>query len=161
MKIEPSVLSLLILACTTIFVIAWSLDALTHAKIAKHDILDAELYTHRILILSSGLLQGCLLLFYWFDYEVLPFFVAILLTRTVHEIIDEVKYHQARCTFRETLLHFVMWLSILSQIGFLFYWGFFYHYEGLGELPVAYFAWGIVLVGLMAWISWKEWFLAL
>ncbi|MFM7006445.1 MAG: hypothetical protein ACKOWX_04260 [Flavobacteriales bacterium] len=161
MKIEPNTLSLLILICSSVFVFAWYLDSLTHANIAKKDILDAELYTHRILILSSGLLQGCLLLFYWFDYEVLPFFIALFITRTIHEIIDEVKYHQARCTFRETLLHFVMWLSILSQVGFLFYWGFFFHYTGLSELPVAYFTWGTILVLLMALISWKEWFLAL
>jgi hypothetical protein len=141
--------------------VAWTIDAYTHAGIARQDISDQELKTHRILILSSGMLQFTLLLFYWFDYEVLPFFIAILLTRTVHEIIDEVKYHQERCTFRETLLHFVMWLSILSQIGFLFYWGFCFHYEGLLELPIAHFVWGVILVGLMAWISWKEWFLAL
>lgn len=161
MKIEPSVLIVLILACTTIFVIAWSIDAYTHEKIAKVDISDGELYTHRILILSSGLLQACLLLFYWFDFEVLPFFIAVFFTRTIHEIIDEVKYHQARCTFRETCIHFVMWLSILSQIGFLFYWGFFFQYEGFATLSIVYYAWGMILVLLMAIISWKEWFLAL
>jgi hypothetical protein len=107
------------------------------------------------------MLQFTLLLFYWFDYEVLPFFIAILLTRTVHEIIDEVKYHQERCTFFETVLHFVMWVSILSQIGFLFYWGFFFHYQGLATLPLLYVVWGLLLVVLMGLIGLKEWFLGL
>lgn len=161
MKTDPQILALLILICSSVFVVAWTFDAYTHAGIAHQDISDPELKTHRILILSSGMLQFTLLLFYWFDIEVLPIFLALLLTRTIHEVIDEVKYHQARCTFRETLFHFIMWLSILSQIGFMFYWGFFFHYEGLAGLPIAYFAWGIILVILMAWISWKEWFLAL
>lgn len=160
MPIAADTLSLLILVCTSIFVLAWGLDALTHAKIANTDITDRELHTHRILILSSGLLQACLLLFFWFEYEVLPFFVALLFTRTVHEVIDEVKFHTDHCTFRETCIHFVMWVSILSQIGFLFYWGFFYHYQGLFALPIFHVIWGALLVLLMAVISWKEWFLA-
>jgi hypothetical protein len=86
--------------------------------------------------------------------------VALLFTRTVHEVIDEVKFHSERCTFRETCIHFVMWVSILSQIGFLFYWGFFFHYQGLFALPSFHFIWGALLVLLMAVISWKEWFLA-
>lgn len=161
MQPESEVISLLILVCTSIFVLAWGLDALTHAKIANADISDRELHTHRILILSSGLLQAVLLLFFWFDFEILPIFIALLFTRTVHEVIDEVKFHSSRCTFRETCIHFVMWISVLSQIGFLFYWGFFFHYEGLFTLPFFHFIWGGLLVLLMSFISWKEWFLNL
>ena len=161
MKVDPQILALLILICSSVFVVAWTFDAYTHAGIARRDISDQELKTHRILILSSGMLQFTLLLFYWFDYEVLPFFFAILLTRTVHEIIDEVKYHQERCTFFETVLHFVMWVSILSQIGFLFYWGFFFHYQGLATLHLLYVVWGLLLVVLMGLIGLKEWFLGL
>lgn len=159
MQVAPEILSLLILASSTLFVCAWALDARTHAGIARQDISDPELRTHRILILSSGLMQLCLLLFYWFDYEVLPFFIALFFTRTTHEVIDEVRYHQERCTFYETLLHFSMWVSVISQVGFLFYWGFFYHYAGLENLPVFHFIWGILLVLLMSLISRQEWFL--
>ena len=77
------------------------------------------------------------------------------------EVIDEVRYHQERCTFFETVLHFVMWVSILSQIGFLFYWGFFFHYQGLATLPILYVVWGLLLVALMGLIGLKEWFLGL
>ncbi|MEN9967952.1 MAG: hypothetical protein RIR94_121 [Bacteroidota bacterium] len=161
MKTDPQILALLILICSSVFVVAWRFDAYTHAGIARHDISDPELKTHRILILSSGMLQFTLLLFYWFDIEVLPIFLALLLTRTIHEVIDEVRYHQERCTFFETVLHFVMWVSILSQIGFLFYWGFFFHYQGLATLPSLYFVWGLLLVVLMGLIGLKEWFLGL
>ncbi|MEN9743371.1 MAG: hypothetical protein RLZZ65_1176 [Bacteroidota bacterium] len=160
MQVAPEVLSLLILIVSTIFVGAWALDAHTHAGIAHQDISDPELKTHRILILSSGLMQFTLLLFYWFDVEVLPFFIALIFTRTIHEVIDEVRYHQERCTFYETILHFVMWISIISQVGFLFYWGFFFHYKGLETLPVYHIVWAFVLVVLMALIGAKEWFLS-
>lgn len=160
MQVAPETLSLLILIVSTIFVVVWALDAYTHAGIAHHDISDPELKTHRILILSSGLLQFTLLLFYWFDVEVLPFFIALFFTRTVHEVIDEVRYHQERCTFYETILHFVMWISIISQVGFLFYWGYFFHYKGLESLPLFHVVWGLVLVALMGLISTKEWFLS-
>ncbi len=161
MKTDPQILALLILICSSVFVVAWGYDAYTHAGIAKQDISDPELKTHRILILSSGMLQFTLLLFYWFDIEVLPIFLALLLTRTIHEVIDEVRYHQERCSFFETVLHFIMWISILSQIGFLFYWGFFFHYQGLATLPSLYFVWGLLLVVLMGLIGLKEWFLGL
>jgi hypothetical protein len=159
MQAAPESISLLILIVSTIFVGAWALDAYTHAGIAHHDISDPELKTHRILILSSGLMQFALMLFYWFDVEVLPFFIALFFTRTVHEVIDEVRYHQERCTFYETILHFVMWISIISQVGFLFYWGYFFHYKGLETLPLFHIVWGLVLVALMGLISTKEWFL--
>jgi hypothetical protein len=161
MKTDPQILALLILICSSVFVVVWTFDAYTHAGIARQDISDPELKTHRILILSSGMLQFTLLLFYWFDVEVLPIFLALLLTRTIHEVIDEVRYHQERCTFFETVLHFVMWVSILSQIGFLFYWGFFFHYQGLATLPLLYIVWGLLLVVLMGLIGLKEWFLGL
>lgn len=161
MKTDPQILALLILISSSVFVVAWTFDAYTHAGIARQDISDPELKTHRILILSSGMLQFTLLLFYWFDVEVLPIFLALLLTRTIHEVIDEVRYHQERCTFFETVLHFVMWVSILSQIGFLFYWGFFFHYQGLATLPLLYVVWGLLLVVLMGLIGLKEWFLGL
>jgi len=161
MKTDPQILALLILICSSVFVMAWGYDAYTHAGIAKQDISDPELKTHRILILSSGMLQFTLLLFYWFDIEVLPIFLALLLTRTIHEVIDEVRYHQERCSFFETVLHFIMWISILSQIGFLFYWGFFFHYKGLASLPLLYIVWSLLLVSAMGFIGLKEWFLGL
>jgi len=36
------------------------LDAITHTRLVKIDITDKELQTHRILILSSGLMELCL-----------------------------------------------------------------------------------------------------
>ena len=67
MKVDPQILALLILICSSVFVVAWTFDAYTHAGIARRDISDQELKTHRILILSSGMLQFTVLLFYWFE----------------------------------------------------------------------------------------------
>ena len=110
-QINTTYFAFAILMSATIFVIAWSLDAITHTRLVKIDITDKELQTHRILILSSGLMELCLVLMYWFDVEILPVFIAALVTRTAHEFIDELRYHIDRCTFRETLLHLIMWIS--------------------------------------------------
>jgi hypothetical protein len=124
-QINPSYFACAILISATIFVIAWSLDAITHSRLVKVDISDKELQTHRILILSSGLMELCLVLMYWFDIEILPIFIAALVTRTAHEFIDGLRYHTDRCTFRETLLHLTMWITVISKTCFLFIWGFF------------------------------------
>ena len=125
-QINATYFAFAILMSATIFVIAWSLDAITHTRLVKIDITDKELQTHRILILSSGLMELCLVLMYWFDIEILPIFIAALVTRTAHEFIDELRYHTDRCTFRETLLHLIMWISVISKTGFLFIWGFYF-----------------------------------
>ena len=125
-QINPSYFACAILISATIFVIAWSLDAITHSRLVKVDISDKELQTHRILILSSGLMELCLVLMYWFDIEILPIFIAAVVTRTAHEFIDELRYHTDRCSFYETILHLTMWISVISKTSFLFIWGFFF-----------------------------------
>lgn len=156
-QINATYFAFAILMSATIFVIAWSLDAITHTRLVKIDITDKELQTHRILILSSGLMELCLVLMYWFDVEILPVFIAALVTRTAHEFIDELRYHTARCTFRETLLHLIMWISVISKTSFLFIWGFFTHYKGIEKLHPAFYIWGILIIGFMSITSIKEW----
>jgi hypothetical protein len=158
MTIQPVFFATAILLSASIFTIAWFLDAKTHARLVKVDITDKELQTHRILILTSGLMELSLLLMYWFDIEILPIFIAALVTRTAHEFIDELRYHTDRCTFYETILHLIMWISVISKTCFLFIWGFFTHYKGLETLHPAFYIWGGMIVLLMGIVSLKEWF---
>lgn len=158
MNINPTYFAAAILVSATIFTFAWLLDARTHSRLVKVDITDRELQTHRILILTSGLMEFSLILMYWFDLEILPLFIAVLVTRTAHEFIDELRYHTDRCSFFETLLHLTMWISVISKTCFLFIWGFFTHYKGLESIHPAFYCWGGLIVITMGIISLKEWF---
>jgi hypothetical protein len=158
MTIDPVFFATAILGTATVFTATWFLDAITHARLVKVDISDKELHTHRILILTSGLMEFCLLLMYWLDIEILPLFIAALVTRTAHEFIDELKYHTDRCTFYETILHLIMWIMVITKTSLLFIWGFFTHYRGLEELHPAFYVWGAMVVFAMGLVSWKEWF---
>jgi hypothetical protein len=156
-NIHPAFFAWAILISATVFTVTWFLDAITHSRLVKVDITEKELNTHRVLILTSGLMELSLLLMYWFHFEVLPLFLAAFITRTVHEIIDEMHWHTGRCSFYETMLHLVMWISILHKTFLMFLWGFFTHYQGLSELHPAFYAWGIIIVIVMTYTSWKEW----
>lgn len=158
MTIDPTYFAVAILSSATIFTSAWWLDARTHSRLVKVDITDRELQTHRILILTSGLMEFSLVLMYWLDIEILPLFIAALVTRTAHEFIDELRYHTDRCSFYETILHLIMWISVISKTCFLFIWGFFSHYKGIESLNPIFYAWGGIIVLLMGLISMKEWF---
>jgi hypothetical protein len=158
MNIDPTYFAFAILVSATIFTFAWFLDARTHARLVKVDITDRELQTHRILILTSGLMEFSLVLMYWLDVEILPLFIAALVTRTAHEFIDELRYHTDRCSFYETILHLTMWISVISKTSFLFIWGFFTHYKGIETLHPVLYAWGGLIVITMGIISLKEWF---
>lgn len=155
--LNPHFFALAVLLSATLFTFTWLLDAITHANLAESEITKRELQTHRILILSSGLMELSLVLMYWFRWEVLPLFLAAFITRTAHEFIDELSWHSKRCTFYETILHFIMWLTVLSKTFFLFIWGFFTHYRGIDELPLGYYLWGGVIVVVMGIVSFKEW----
>jgi hypothetical protein len=156
-KISPVYFATVILVSATVFTVTWFLDALTHARIVKAEISERELHTHRILIITSMLMEFSLVLMYWFPYEVLALFLAAFLTRTVHEFIDELHWHTNRCSFYESLLHLVMWLTVLTKTFLMFMWGFFTQYRGLAELHPAFYVWGIAVVICMAFISRKEW----
>src|SRR5688572_13199965 len=92
-NITPEYFAWAILGSATVFTLTWFLDALTHSRLGETDITARELHTHRVLILTSGLMELSLLLMYWFDYEVLPVFLAAIITRTAHEFIDELHWH--------------------------------------------------------------------
>ena len=156
-ELNPVFFATIILISATVFTVTWFLDAITHARLVKVDITDKELQTHRILILTSGLMEFSLILFFWFDVEILPLFIAALITRTAHEFIDEIKYHTGRCSFYETILHLIMWISVLNKTFLLFIWGFFTGYKGLLDLHPAFYVWGIIVVVAMGLISLKEW----
>ncbi len=156
-NISPDFFALAILITGTLFTVTWFLDAITHSKVGEFDVTNRELHTHRVLIVTSMLMEFSLVLLYWYSYEVLPLFIAALVTRTAHEFIDEVKFHTKRCSFYETILHLIMWIMVLTKTGFMFIWGFYCNYAGLNRLHPALYVWGIAIVICMGFISLKEW----
>lgn len=155
--ISPQYWATAILLSATVFSIAWFLDALTHKELVEIDITDKELQTHRNILATSFLMEFTLVLMYWFDLEVLPFFLAFFFTRTAHEFIDELHYHTDRCTSYESTLHLVMWVTVLSKTAGMFMWGFFSHYAGIWNLPFLYYVWAVIVFGSMGLISMSEW----
>ena len=157
LDVSPIYWATALLSSASVFAAAWFLDALTHKELVEVDITDKELQTHRNILAASMLMELSLLLMYWFDWEVLPFFIAFLFTRTAHEFIDELHYHTDRCTPYETWLHLAMWVSVISKTAIMFLWGFFSHYEGIWDLPIVYYIWGVLAFGSMGLISMAEW----
>ncbi|MCH2233234.1 MAG: hypothetical protein MK078_03190 [Crocinitomicaceae bacterium] len=157
LSISPVYWASLILGSATVFTIFWGLDSITHKKLARADITDQEFETHRNILTASFLMEISLVLMFWFQKAMLPFFIAFFITRTVHEFIDELKYHSDRCTPYETRLHLIMWVSVLTKSAGMFIWGYFTGYEGLTELPVIFFIWGGIVLIAMSYISWMEW----
>lgn len=153
----PLFWALTILGSATLFTFLWSLDSVTHKKLVQIDITDKELQTHRNILIASFLMETSLVLVYWFGFAMLPFFIAFFITRTVHEFIDELKFHADRCTGYETMLHLGMWISVLTKTAAMFIWGFFTGYEGISELPVFLYVWGILLLIIMSYVSYVEW----
>ncbi|MCE9539562.1 MAG: hypothetical protein K8R85_10125 [Bacteroidetes bacterium] len=156
-NINPVFFATAILCSATIFTIVWFLDSVTHGKLVKIDITDKELQTHRIILATSVLMELSLVLMFWFNFEMLPFFVAFFITRTVHEFIDELHWHTDRCSQYESFLHLGMWISVLSKTFLMFMWGFFTQYKGLTELNIGFYIWGVIVVGLMGLIGLVEW----
>lgn len=156
-NISPVYYATAILCSATIFTGFWMLDAFTHAKLVKIDITDKELQTHRTILLTSILMEVSLGLMYWFDFEVLPFFAALFITRTVHEFIDELQWHTDRCSSYESFLHLGMWISVLSKTFLMFCWGFFSHYQGVLDLHIGFWIWGLFIAGCMSLIGFVEW----
>lgn len=156
-KIEPLHFALLILLSGTAFTLFWLLDSITHGKLVKVDITDKELQTHRNILLTSVLMEISLVLMYWYPLFMLPIFAASFLTRTVHEFIDELHWHADRCTPYESMLHLVMWISILTNTGAMFIWGFFTQFKGLENLNPFLYIWAFVIGIAVFFIGLKEW----
>lgn len=146
-----------ILSAATLFTIFWSLDAVTHKKLVQVDITDQELQTHRNILTASLLMELSLVLMFWYPLIMLPFFIAFFITRLVHEFIDELKYHSDRCTPYESRLHLGMWTTVLLKTGLMFMWGFFGQFDGILELNVIFYVWGILVFGVMGYVSLVEW----
>ncbi|MCT4579901.1 MAG: hypothetical protein N4A35_00665 [Flavobacteriales bacterium] len=147
----------LILTSATIFSLLWGLDAVTHKRLVEIDITDKELQTHRNILIASGFMELSLVIMYWWDIEVLPFFIAALVVRLTHEFIDELHFHTDRCTPYESNLHLGMWITVFIKTVSMFIWGFFTNYEGIDQLPFFYYVWGVVVLIVMAYISFVEW----
>ena len=146
-----------VLISATGFTILWLFDAITHKKLVKIDITDKELQTHRNILLASVLMEASLVSMYWWNIEALPFFLAFLIVRTVHEFIDELHYHADRCSTYESMLHLGMWIFVFIKTITLFIWGFFTQYKGIEELPFGFYVWGGLVFILMSLISLSEW----
>lgn len=153
----PLFWALTILISATVFTVVWSLDALTHKELAHVDITDRELQIHRNILTASFLMELSLVGMFWYPTAMLPFLIATGLTRFSQEFIDEMHYHADRCTPYESSLHLIMWITVWIKAGAMFLWGFFTQYEGIQELPIALYVWGISILGVMSWVSWKEW----
>lgn len=155
--ISPTFFATLILLSATGFVLVWSLDAITHKKLARIDITDKELQLHQNILLASVLMELSLVSMYWWTWESLPFFISFFVMRTVLEFIDELHFHTERCTPYESRLHLGMWIFVFIKTSTMFLWGFFEHYKGIHDLPVIYFTWaGIVLISMFV-VSFFEW----
>ena len=146
-----------ILITGALFAIFWTLDALQHKELVHIDITENELKTHRIILLTSMLMELSLIAMFWFPMEALPFFIALLFTRTAHEFMDELKYHMDRCTIYETMLHLAMWISVLANTILMFSWGFFTQYRGLFDLHPSFFVFALAIFISILWIVYKEW----
>lgn len=155
--INPVFFATAILSSATAFTIVWFLDSLTHGKLVKIDITDKELQTHRVILATSVLMEVSLVLMFWYNIEMLPFFAAFFITRTVHEFIDELHWHTDRCSAYESFLHLGMWVSVLSKTFLMFMWGFFTQYKGFTELHIGFYIWGVLVVGSMGLIGLVEW----
>ena len=156
-NINPEHFALVILISATLFAVLWMFDSITHGKLVEVDITDKELQTHRIILLSSVLMEATLVLMFWVDYLILPMFLAFFITRSVHEFIDELHWHANRCSKYESMLHFGMWISILTNTFAMFIWGFFTHYKGLLALNIFYILWAIIVGMVIFFIGLKEW----
>jgi hypothetical protein len=155
--IAPIYWAIIILGAATIFVVVWLLDAMTHAKIAGHDLTDKELQVHRNILAASMVMEASLLGMYWFPLLMLPLFIAAFLTRFVQEFIDELHFHTERCTPYESTLHQVMWISVLTKSAAMFIWGFFTSFHGVLDLPLYIFLWAGLVFVTMSVISFFEW----
>ncbi len=155
--IDPFYFALMILIVSTVFTIAWLMDALTHEKLVQVDITDKELQTHRLILICSFCMELSLIAMFWNAWLALPFFIASFITRTAHEFIDELTFHVHRCTKYESFLHLTMWISILAQTFLMFCWGFFANYQGVFDLPVLFYIWFGIIFVVMSYTSWEEW----
>jgi hypothetical protein len=155
--VEPMDWALIILISSTVFTVLWSLDALTHKKIAHIDLTDKELQTHRNILLASVLMEASLVGMFWLPGLMLPLFVAFFITRTAHEFIDELHYHTGRCTPYETYLHLGMWVTVLTKTFAMFIWGFFYQFKGIEDLSWTLYCWAAIVFLSMNLISYFEW----
>lgn len=150
--------ALLILLSATVFTVAWTLDAITHKELAHKNLTRLELDTHRRILLASFIMEVSLVSAYWIGALALPLFIGAFITRLVHEFIDELKFHTDRCTFYESMLHLIMWISVISKTAAMFCWGFFFQFQGVKDLPVVLMAWGAAIILVMSYVSYKEWY---
>lgn len=157
-SISPLYYATIALISMTGFSILWFFDSRTHAKLVRIDISDKELQVHRNILASSILMELSLVSMYWFPLESLPFFLALFITRLVHEFIDELHFHTDRCTIYESRLHLGMWIFVLIKTFVLFMWGFFTMYIGLETLPFVFYIWAGLLLVLMSYTGFVEWF---
>ena len=155
--IEPITWAIVALGSATIFSVFWILDAQTHKELVKIDITDKELQTHRNILTASFGMEISLVLMFWSPWIMLPLFIACLITRLVHEFIDELHFHTDRCTPYESTLHLGMWISVFTKTSAMFIWGFFSQYGGLLEMPWYIFVWGALVFGAMGITSYFEW----
>jgi hypothetical protein len=148
--VTPEQLSLTVLLSGISFSALWYLDHRTHERIWENEISDGELRTHRMILYASWVLLGSLVLMAWWPGIALPMFIGAFVTRTLHEGIDELRWH-VRCTERETLIHLGMWICVHTGTAAMFLWAWVHRYAGLADLPLwIWIGYGVILVAISA-----------
>jgi hypothetical protein len=103
-----------------------------------------------MILYSSWVLLASLVAMAWWPGIALPVFAAALVTRLVHEGIDELRWH-VRCDERETLIHLGMWICVHTGTAAMFLWAWLHRYAGLADLPIwMWIGLAFVAVGMTA-----------
>lgn len=144
--VSPSAIAWSWIALNALFAVAWAYDSRTHGRL---ELSDKELQVHRLILIPSIGMELALVGMFWQPWLALPLFLGCYLVRTVHEVIDELRFHVDRCAPAEAAAHLVMWVTVHTKTWLVFGWAFLLGYRGWDSLHwTAYLALGLTLVVL-------------
>jgi hypothetical protein len=155
--LNPLTLAYVAIISLTLFTLAWWGDSQFHQVYRKVYVPDPEVHTHRLILLSSFIMLLSIGFIVISPSVAYPVFLASYLTRTIHEFIDELKYHTERCTLKESLLHLAMWITVHTKTWALFFWASLFHFEGWSTLPLGLNILAILSFITLNIIAWREW----
>lgn len=148
--VSPTAIAWGWIALNALFAVAWAYDARTHGQL---ELSDKELQVHRLILLPSIGMELALVGMFWEPWLALPLFLGCYLVRTVHELIDELRFHVDRCTPAEALAHLVMWVTVHTKTWLLFGWAFLLRYKGWDGLHWSAYVALLGTLGVLAVIA--------